>query len=218
LYRHPLVDINNINVPGQRICSHFLVQIPRADAEIVTNKLPLIYNKLISTTTHGSVKIISTKWFMHISHLISVSIFLENFDTFFFVWSFSVMRFWRHCSGKRICSHFLVQIPRADAEIVTNKLPLIFFLINMLFLYLNVNKKFWLQFIYNKLISTTTHGSVKIISTKWFMHISHLISVSIFLENFDTFFFVWSFSPWWANYIVCQICSLSFTSIHWVVI
>jgi hypothetical protein len=41
--RHPLVDINNINVPGQRICSHFLVQIPRADAEIVTNKLPLIF-------------------------------------------------------------------------------------------------------------------------------------------------------------------------------
>jgi hypothetical protein len=35
------VDIDNINVPGQRICSHFLVQIPRADAEIVTNKLPL---------------------------------------------------------------------------------------------------------------------------------------------------------------------------------
>ena len=25
--RHPLVNINNINVPGQRICSHFLVQI-----------------------------------------------------------------------------------------------------------------------------------------------------------------------------------------------
>jgi hypothetical protein len=43
LYRHPLVDINNINVPGQRICSHFLVQIPRADAEIVTNKLSLIF-------------------------------------------------------------------------------------------------------------------------------------------------------------------------------
>ena len=42
MYRHPLVDINNINVPGQRICSHFLVQKPRADAEIVTNKLPLI--------------------------------------------------------------------------------------------------------------------------------------------------------------------------------
>ena len=42
MYRHPLVDINNINVPGQRICSHFLVQIPRADAEIITNKLPLI--------------------------------------------------------------------------------------------------------------------------------------------------------------------------------
>ena len=41
--RHPLIDINNINVPGQRICSHFLVQIPRADAEIVTNKLPLIF-------------------------------------------------------------------------------------------------------------------------------------------------------------------------------
>jgi hypothetical protein len=39
LYRHPLVDINNINVPGQRICSHFLVQIPLADAEIVTHKL-----------------------------------------------------------------------------------------------------------------------------------------------------------------------------------
>ena len=42
LYRHPLVDLNNLNVPGQRICSHFLVQIPRADAEIVTSKLPLI--------------------------------------------------------------------------------------------------------------------------------------------------------------------------------
>jgi hypothetical protein len=48
-------------------------------------------------------------------------------------------------------------------------------------------KKFWLQFICNKLISTTAHESVKIISTKWFMHISHMISVSIFLENFDTF-------------------------------
>ena len=47
LYRHPLVDINNINVPGQRICSHFLVQIPRADAEIVTNKLSLIFFLLI---------------------------------------------------------------------------------------------------------------------------------------------------------------------------
>ena len=43
LYRHPLVDMNNIKVPGQRICSHFLVQIPRADAEIVTNKLPQIF-------------------------------------------------------------------------------------------------------------------------------------------------------------------------------
>ena len=43
LYRHSLVDINNINVPRQRICSHFLVQIPRADAEIVTNKLPLLF-------------------------------------------------------------------------------------------------------------------------------------------------------------------------------
>jgi hypothetical protein len=43
-----LIDINNINVPGQRICSHFLVQIPRADAEIVTNKLPLIF-PLLST-------------------------------------------------------------------------------------------------------------------------------------------------------------------------
>ena len=49
MYRHPLVDINtcNINVPGQRICSHFLEQIPRADAEVVTNKLPLIFYLLI---------------------------------------------------------------------------------------------------------------------------------------------------------------------------
>ena len=47
MYRHPLVDINNINVPGQRICSHFLVQISRADAEIVTNKLPIIFFLLI---------------------------------------------------------------------------------------------------------------------------------------------------------------------------
>ena len=39
--------MNNINVPGPRICSHFLVQIPRADAEIVTNKLPLIFFLLI---------------------------------------------------------------------------------------------------------------------------------------------------------------------------
>ena len=49
MYRHPLVDINtcNINVPGQMICSHFLEQIPRADAEVVTNKLPLIFFLLI---------------------------------------------------------------------------------------------------------------------------------------------------------------------------
>ena len=47
MYRHPLVDINNINLPGQRICSHFLSQIPRADAEIVTNKLPLIFFLLL---------------------------------------------------------------------------------------------------------------------------------------------------------------------------
>ena len=47
MYRHPLVDINNINVHGQRICSHFLVQIPRADVEIVTNKLPLFFFLLL---------------------------------------------------------------------------------------------------------------------------------------------------------------------------
>ena len=47
MYWHPLVDINNINVPGQKIFSHFLVQIPRVDAEIVTNKLPLIFFLLI---------------------------------------------------------------------------------------------------------------------------------------------------------------------------
>jgi hypothetical protein len=39
--------------------------------------------------------------------------------------------------GKGFFSHFLVQIPRADAKIVTNKLPLDFF-INMLLLYFNV--------------------------------------------------------------------------------
>ena len=48
MYRHPLVDINKINVPGQRICSHFLVQIPRVDAEIVTNKWPLIFFFLLT--------------------------------------------------------------------------------------------------------------------------------------------------------------------------
>ena len=42
-----MVDINNINVHVQRICSHFLVQIPRADVEIVTNKLPLFFFLLI---------------------------------------------------------------------------------------------------------------------------------------------------------------------------
>ena len=41
MFKKNCVDINNINVPGQRICSHFLVQIPRADAEFVTNELPL---------------------------------------------------------------------------------------------------------------------------------------------------------------------------------
>ena len=56
-----------------------------------------------------------------------------------------------------------------------------------------LNKKFWLQFICNKLISTTAHESVKIISTKWFMHISHLISVNISRELWYIFF-VWSFS------------------------
>ena len=62
------------------------------------------------------------------------------------------------------------------------------------FFYTFLAKKFWLQFICSKLISTTAHESVEIISTKWFMHISHLISVNIFLEKFDTFLFVWSFS------------------------
>jgi hypothetical protein len=90
-------------------------------------------------------------------------------------------------------------------------------------------------------------------------NLSHLISVNIFLENFDTFslfdlLVLWGFyarcsntwcpsvrssvckisairnspdcnhaidwlkiKPWWANYIVCQICSLSFTStIEWL--
>ena len=55
------------------------------------------------------------------------------------------------------------------------------------FFYTFLTKKFRLQFICNKLISITAHESVKIISTKWFMHISHMISVNIFLENFDTF-------------------------------
>jgi hypothetical protein len=96
--------------------------------------LQCICNKLISTTAHESVKIISTKWFMHISHLISVNIFLENFDTFclFDLYINNI-----NVPGQRICSHFLVQISRADAEIVTHKLPLIFF-INMLLLYFNV--------------------------------------------------------------------------------
>ena len=53
-------------------------------------------------------------------------------------------------------------------------------------------KKCWLQFICNKLISPTAHESVKIISTKWFMHISHLISVNIFLENFNMIETTWS--------------------------
>jgi hypothetical protein len=42
-------------------------------------------------------------------------------------------------SGLNKFKHFLVQIPRANAEIVTNKLLLIFFFfINMLLLYFNV--------------------------------------------------------------------------------
>jgi hypothetical protein len=55
------------------------------------------------------------------------------------------------------------------------------------------SKKFWLQFICSKLISTTAHECVKIISTKWFMHISHLISVNIFLENFSLQSIEWVF-------------------------
>jgi hypothetical protein len=70
------------------------------------------------------------------------------------------------------------------------------------------NKKFWLQFICNKLISTTAHESVKIISTKWVMHISHLISVNIFLENFDTFFLfdllVLKHLTQLVNFIICD--------------
>jgi hypothetical protein len=93
MYRHPLVDINNINVPGQRICSHFLEQIPRADGvnkSFVRVRLYYLYlpmdvctfflhifnkkiwlqftcNKLISTTAHESVKIISLYLTAHTS-------------------------------------------------------------------------------------------------------------------------------------------------------
>ena len=38
--RHP-PPLDPPLVPGQRLFSHFLVQIPPADAKIVTNKLPL---------------------------------------------------------------------------------------------------------------------------------------------------------------------------------
>ena len=55
------------------------------------------------------------------------------------------------------------------------------------------SKKFWLQFICSKLISTTAHESVKIISTKWFMHISHDFRKHISRELWYIFF-VWSFS------------------------
>ena len=52
------------------------------------------------------------------------------------------------------------------------------------------NKKFWLQFICNKLISTTAHESVKIISTKWFTH-DFRKHIS---REFWYIVFVWSFS------------------------
>jgi hypothetical protein len=90
-------------------------------------------------------------------------------------------------SARGICTRKCEQILCPGTFILfisTNGCLYNFFLHIMIF-----NKKFWLQFICNKLISTTAHESVEIISTEWFMHISHLISVNIFLENF-----VWSFS------------------------
>jgi hypothetical protein len=56
--------------------------------------LQFICNTLISTTAHESVKIISTKWFMHISPAFRKHIFRELWYIFV-VWSFSVMRFLR---------------------------------------------------------------------------------------------------------------------------
>jgi hypothetical protein len=97
LYRHPLVDINNINVTGQRICSHFLVQIPRADAEIVTNKLPLIFFFFINMLDNCTWKCENNLDKMVYAYL--TPDFCKHISRelwyILFVWSFSVMRFLR---------------------------------------------------------------------------------------------------------------------------
>jgi hypothetical protein len=179
MYRYPLVDINNINVPEQRICSHFLVQIPRADAEIITPD----FRKLISREI----------WYI------------------LFVWSFSVMRFLRP-----LLKHLtqLVNFITCDCESSAPFFVIVklFFWTTVMRIvqlmtdrwrYFNPSKNYWFSFSaflgsgwlnWVRLLDLTAHTSlspirrgVKIISTKWFMHISHLISVNIFLENFDTF-------------------------------
>jgi hypothetical protein len=117
LYRHPLVDINNINVPGQRMCSHFLVQIPRANAEIVTKwKCENNLDKMIyAYLTPDFRKHISRKlWYI------------------FVVWSFSVMRFLRpyplhpafneksknHCAQLQCISSTLYNLSQSIAWLV----------------------------------------------------------------------------------------------------
>jgi hypothetical protein len=57
-----------------------------------------------------------------------------------------------------------------------------------------------------KVQSTTAHESVKIISTKWFMHISHLIFVNIFLENLRQHFrvFVYKSNLYFFSYEIAE--------------
>jgi hypothetical protein len=89
-----VLEFEILNVPGQKICSHFLVQIPRANAEIVTNKLLLIFfffiNMLLLYFNVQYDKMVyaylTPDFRKHIS---------RELWYFFVVWSFSVMRFLR---------------------------------------------------------------------------------------------------------------------------
>jgi hypothetical protein len=137
---------------------------------------------------------------MHISHLISVNIFLENFDTLFLfdlsmknlktiVHNYNVFQVqyivsqsiaWLQ-SGELRIAEILQTDGRTDGwmniKCLSNGRK------NLIEIFTST-LAFWTAhsvstLVCNKLISTTAHESVNIISTKWFMHISHLISVNI---------------------------------------
>jgi hypothetical protein len=123
--------------------------------------LQFICNKLISTTAHESVKIIST-FLLIFTWKVKGNIFgyLYTNQTYIF-FSYEISEF-------RIQELF-EPLESVNKSFVRVRLYYLYLPMDVCTFFLHIfNKKIWLQFICNKLISTTAHESVKIISTKWF--------------------------------------------------